>query len=175
MFIQTYLIMSTSYNYRTLMKKYIYLLFLLPAMGLMSTSCDDDDLPDVDFNVTISGGLKFDDGLYVVQGDELVIESITVTNNESNKNAAIGTPNFYWDGYLLGISPEPPHRFGIPTDDNTAVGSHILEIACPVYAVDKSIADAVLAYRVNVVASADDMPHDGGVSNFTADPKITKN
>ncbi len=137
----------------------------LPYSGFRNyvSSCDDDDnLPDVDFDITISGGVKFDDGLYVVQGDELVIESIKVINNDKGKDAAIGTPSFYWDGYLLGVSPEPPYKFEISTDENTPVGRHILEIACQVFAVDKSIADAVIAYRVNVIASADDMP-EGGV------------
>lgn len=158
------------------MKKYLYLLLLLPAMGLAFTSCDDDnDLPDVDFDVTISGGLKFDDGLYVVQGDELVIESIAVTNNDSSKDAAIGTPSFYWDGYLLGISPEPPYSFAIATDENTPVGRHVLEITCPVYAVDKSIATALLGYNVTVVASSDDMPQQGGTTTFTGSAQMTKN
>ena len=166
--------MTNSYKHSILMKKLFFLLCLIPAFGTMFSSCDDDDnLPDVDFDITISGGVKCDDGLYVVQGDELVIESMKVINNDKGKDAAIGTPSFYWDGYLLGVSPEPPYKFEISTDENTPVGRHILEIACQVFAVDKSIADAVIAYRVNVIASADDMP-EVGTSTFRAEPKLNK-
>ena len=55
------------------MKKFLYLLLLLP-LGLVSASCDDDNkVPDVGVQATLSGGVVDNNTIYVVQGEPLVI------------------------------------------------------------------------------------------------------
>ncbi len=41
---------------------------------------------------------------------------------------------------------------------NAPVGNHLLQIECPVFAVDYSAAVAVLTYKVKIVESADEIP-----------------
>ncbi|MBO4977660.1 MAG: hypothetical protein J6C67_02960 [Muribaculaceae bacterium] len=134
------------------------MLMLLPL-----TAChdDDDDLPRVDFDLAISGATYADGVIYVVQGDTLEIESITVVNLEQGKNAAITAATYYWDGYCLGSTVQPPYGFEIITDEQTPVGRHSLEITSPLLAEGKALATAVLVYPVQVVADEADLPGTG--------------
>lgn len=153
------------------MKKLLYL--LLAVVPFIFTAChDDDDLPKVDFNITISNGTYSDGTVYMVQGQTLTVESITVTNLESNKGAMITAASYYWDGYYLGASIQTPYAFEIETTDKTPVGRHTLQIVCPLLAVDKELATAVISYPVEVVATADDMPT-GGTTAFTGTPSVS--
>ena len=154
------------------MKK--FLTFLLPviAMFALSSCHDDKDLPDVDFNFEIANGTRVDGQLYVVQGDTLEIEAITVTNKEQGQGAMITSASYYWDYYYLGASIQPPYGFEIFVDENTPVGRHVLDVECPLYASDKEPATAVVSFDVQVVASADDIPQTG-TSTFTITPKTS--
>mgnify|MGYP007103219185 CR=1 FL=1 len=156
------------------MKKLFYLLILavLPA-ALLSSCSDDDDLPQVDFTLSIEGGSYADGVIYVVQGQNLTIESITVTNMESNKGAMITSASYYWDGYYLGAAIQPPYGFEIETTDQTPIGRHTLEIVSPLYAVDKELATSVLVYTVQVVASEDEIPNEG-TNVFTGTPTVSE-
>lgn len=148
------------------------LLASLPMIGLTSCS-DDDDLPDVDFHLDISGGVSVDGVIYVVEGEDLVINSVSVTNNESDKSAIITAATYYWDAFRLGTSAVPPYGFTINISEGTALGKHELTIECPVYAVDKSPAVANVFYPVQVVESADDIPGDAeGTTTFVANDHI---
>ncbi|WP_303744271.1 hypothetical protein, partial [uncultured Muribaculum sp.] len=70
------------------MKKLFYLLFALP---LLLISCDDDNkLPDIQMNVEISGATKSDGVLYIVQGETLTIDKITVSSTSATKGIALG-------------------------------------------------------------------------------------
>lgn len=155
------------------MKKYLYLLFALLAVTLTACS-DDNDLPHVDFDISISNGKFVDGSIYVVQGQNLIIDGITVKNTEENKAAIITAASYYWNGHFLGTAIQPPYGFEIEITDKTPTGKYSLQIISPLYAVDKDIATAVLAYNVNVVASPDDLPADGSVS-FTDTPAISSN
>ncbi|MDE5628202.1 MAG: hypothetical protein K2I69_01430 [Muribaculaceae bacterium] len=147
------------------MKKYLFLLLLLvPALSLVSCS-DDHDLPNVDFNFTFENAVELDGTLYVVQGETFEIASIQVINKEEGKNALITAANYYWDYYFLGSTVQPPYGFEISVEENTPLGEHLLEVECPLYAVDKEPAFAVVAFNVKVVASAEDIPDEG--SSFT--------
>ncbi|MDE6136660.1 MAG: hypothetical protein K2F97_04225 [Muribaculaceae bacterium] len=141
-------------------KAFLYLLLLasLPVIGLTACSDDGDDLPDVNFSLDIAGGVSIDGVIYVVEGEDLVINSVSVTNNESDKSAIITAATYYWDAYRLGTSAVPPYGFTIHIAEGTAIGKHELAIECPVYAVDKSPAVANVFYTVQVVESADDIP-----------------
>lgn len=154
------------------MKKFLFL--LLAALPLVFTACsDDDDLPNVDMTISLENGAYLDGTLYVVQGENLTISGITVKNLESGKAAMITSADYYWDGYFLGTAIQPPFAFEIETTDKTPVGRHSLEIVSPLYAVDKDLAIAVLAYPVQVVASEDDMP-DQGTTTFSGSPSVSK-
>lgn len=141
-------------------KAFLYLLLLasLPMIGLTSCSDDGDDLPDVNFSLDIEGGVSVDGVIYVVEGEDLVISAVNVTNNESDKSAIITAATYYWDAYRLGTSAVPPYGFTISISEGTPLGRHELAIECPVYAVDKSPAVANVFYPVEVVESADDIP-----------------
>lgn len=158
------------------MKKLLFsLLAALPLFMLGACSDDNDNsLPDVDFNITMQGATNVDGTIYIVQGQALTIESITVVNNEPGKEAMISGANFYWDGYFLGYAVEPPYAFVIQTSEDTRPGKHVLEITAPVLAVDKELANALIRYNVVVVTDADQIP-EGGTTTLSIAPQITHN
>ncbi|MDE6301162.1 MAG: hypothetical protein K2M19_05560 [Muribaculaceae bacterium] len=153
-------------------KKFLLALTVaLPAVAFTSCS-DDDDLPDVNFDVAVSGGTVVDGTIYTVAGETLKIDGIKVINNE-NKNAIITYANYYWDYRFIGQNPVEPYGFEIYISEETEPGEHLLEIYTPVYAVDKEPAFAVLAYPVMVVEDASQLP-DNGVSTLKTTPNYTK-
>lgn len=144
------------------MKKIVYLLAaFIPVLAL--TSCDDhDELPDVSFNVAISGGVFSSPGnIDVVQGDTLSIESVAVVNNEQGKAVTIPYVNYYFNYRFIGQNPIEPYGFDVDFPETIPVGKYRLELTAPVFAVDKTPGYAILTYTVNVVASADDLPDSG--------------
>lgn len=149
---------------------------LLPLLALISVaSCSDDkDLPDVDFGFQFENAVRGDDGkLYVVAGDTLKITSITVTNREEGKAAIITSAGFYWDGYPVGVSLVPPFPFNLYIVPQTPAGQHSLDVQCPVAAVDKELATAVVGFRVEVVESETDMP-DAGEAAFSVKASLNQ-
>ncbi len=138
------------------MKKFLYLLFLLP-LGLSSVSCDDDDkVPDVGIQATIAGGVVDNNTIYVVQGEDLIIEKMDIVNH-TGKDAAIGVVNYYIDGVNAGQSLIAPYRFEFFTD-NLPVGEHVLTAEMPVYVVDYPICFGAFSFRLQVVEDAADLP-----------------
>ena len=131
-------------------------------------SCDDNDnnLPNVNVSIDISGGVRVDDIIYVVKGDTLKVEKINVVNREQGKNAIINSASYSWDYHYMGISTVPPFGASIVTDD-MEIGHHLLQIECPVYAVDKSAAKLYMAYKVDVVSSSDDIPEGTVTTSFS--------
>ena len=153
-------------------KNLLFLLALLPlALGFAACS-DDNDLPNVDITTNFGDAKIVNGVVYVVQGETLTIEGLTITNKEEGKGAGISSANYYWDYVFVGTNPLPPYGFKFETTEDTPVGRHVLEIICPVFAVDKTLADALLAYNVQVVASPDDIP-EGGESTDTTTPAVT--
>ena len=71
------------------MKKFPYLLLLLP-LGFLASCNSDDDLPDVDITVTFDNVVEGEDAIYVVKGDTLKIESITCKGNDNKQAAETG-------------------------------------------------------------------------------------
>lgn len=138
------------------------------ALILGFSSCNDDnDLPDVSLLVEFNDATIADGTIYVVQGETFEIESVTPVNNESNKAVELGGVSYYWDYQILGASNIKPYGFEITVTPETPVGRHILELFCPVYAVDKAPANAMISYNVEVVASADDLPDNGSTTVST--------
>lgn len=143
------------------------LLAMIPLMFAVSSCSDDNDLPNVEFNIQIEGGTYLDGTLYVVQGNTLEIQSITVTNKEENKAAAIASAAYYWDGYYLGTNFIAPYGYEIMTNEDTPLGNHVLQINSPLMAVGKELATSVIVYDVKVVQTEEDMPQ-GGVTTFSS-------
>lgn len=140
------------------MKKIFYLILLLiPSLAL--TSChDDDDIPNVDFNIALDeNATEVNGDIYVLEGQNFSITGISVTNLDSNKGALITSASYYWNGYYLATNIQPNYGYTFNLE-NTPVGKYRLEIECPVYAADKSPATAVVFINVYIVASADDIP-----------------
>lgn len=140
------------------MKKTLILLSLIiPALAFVACQ-DDNDLPKVKLEVDFGEATVVDNTVYVVQGESFEVTGIKVINEESDKNAGITQASYYWDYYYLGTAVQPPYGFEVQLDDNTPVGRHLLEIESPLFAVDKAPAFAVMAFDIEVVASADDLP-----------------
>lgn len=153
------------------MKRFLYLFLVIFPMVLLGACSDDDDLPNVDFQLSISDASYIDGTIYVVQGDTLKIDSIKVVNLEEGKAAAITSAAYYWDMFYLGTNIVAPYGFEIVTSDATPIGSHRLLIEAPVLAVDKSLANAFLSYPVEVVGKVEDIPS-GGQGKFIVSPKL---
>lgn len=154
-----------------MLKKFLLALAVaLPAVAFTSCS-DDDDLPDVTFDVTVSGGTVYDGKIYVVAGNDLTIDGIKVINNEK-KPAIISYANYYWDYRFLGRNLIEPYGYELYISNETAPGEHLLEIYAPLYAEDKAPAFAVLAYQVVVVEEESQLP-EGGTSSLTTAPTYT--
>ncbi len=156
------------------MKKLLILLTVLVPL-IYATSCnDDDDLPNVKFNVAITGGQFVGEQIYVVSGDTLSFDSVGVINNDAGKAALITYANYYWDYQFIGQNMIPPFGYNIYINESIPLGRHLLEIYAPVYAVDKSPAFAIYAVFVNVVGAAEDIP-ENGTEVFVATPSIQLN
>ncbi|MCM1068163.1 MAG: hypothetical protein NC418_11380 [Muribaculaceae bacterium] len=152
------------------MKKFLTMMLMaLPLLGL--TAChDDDDVPDVDFNIAIENAVRADGYLYVVQGETMEVASIEVKNNDAGKPAMITAANYYWDYRYIGSSIEPPYGMEIEISETTPTGEHLLEIECPLFAEDKAAATAIVSFNVKVVSDQSELP-DTGEQTFTVHPK----
>ena len=139
------------------MKKFFYLLLLALPLAFVSCS-DDDDLPNVTFNLVVGDGNEMvDNTIYVPVGTDLTISQLSCTNVDEKKAATITNATYFIDGYRLGTSLVAPYSISIPTTE-MSVGKHTLSIETTVLAVDKTPAFAIVSYPVEVVASASDMP-----------------
>lgn len=135
---------------------------LIPAF-MSVTSCDDDDgsdLPDVEIKASFSGAYCSEGILYVVSGDDLVVDALTLTDHTS-KGAVIGSATYIWDGRRYGASIVSPYGMEFGTA-GVSLGRHVLQIQASVYAVDYPPCTAILSYRVEIVAEASAIP-DGAV------------
>lgn len=139
---------------------------------LFFASCDDEkSLPDVDVSIQIDGGVKVDGVIYVVQGDNFTVQAINVENREQGKNALITSATYSWDYHFVCVSVAPPFGAEFETE-NMEPGNYLLQIECPLYAVDKSPANLYMAYKVKIVESADDIPSGEATTQFLAEPGI---
>jgi len=131
-------------------------------LTFVAVACDDDDndIPNVGIQATISGGVFEGDEIYVAQGDELVIDALTLTNN-TDKEGALGAVSYYWDHYLIGTNLTQPFELKLETADQP-VGRHLLQAQMPIYVVDYPICWGYIQYYVNIVEAQDDLPDSGG-------------
>ena len=156
------------------MKRFIYLLLMLPLLGLVSACHDDKDLPDVSLSLDYSGGTQQDGAIYVVQGDTLTINALRAIPAEGTKAATLTNVVYFWDG----MPQTPPIDPNQPIQFNTAemeVGNHTLGANATVLQVDKEIGFAVTQFPVVIVASDSDQPGEGDSGTITPDTRITDN
>lgn len=137
------------------MKKVLFLLLVLP---LVLASCkDDDEMPNVKFNIDISGGKNINGIIYVVKGDTLQINDIYVVSQD-DRNVAMGEVSYFWDGLFLITKQFPPYKISIPTAD-MKINNHIFEFNCPLYVEESPILTAYFRYPVKLVSSVDSIPN----------------
>ena len=152
------------------MKKNLPFALLIAALPFVATSCsNEDDLPNVDYSVEITGALVDQETgtIYVAQGDTLNIESITVKNLDSDKNAGITGAEYFWDYNFIGNSPFAPYGYKIYVSDETPLGEHALTIRMGVVAVDKEPAVGIVNYNVQVIPNDNDAPSTAAVQPLT--------
>ncbi|MBD5226251.1 MAG: hypothetical protein HDS68_09890 [Bacteroidales bacterium] len=154
------------------MKKFFYYLLLALPLGFMTTSCDDDEdkVPNVNIQATISGGVFEDDEIYVVQGEDLVIDGLTLVNN-TNKEGTLGAVTYYWDHYLIGTNVTQPFTLTVDTSDQP-IGRHLLQAQMPIYVVDYPVCWGYIQYYVNIVADSSELPGNGDVSGDNSTSKV---
>lgn len=152
------------------MKKLLYLL-LLPLMAFVASCSDDDDnLPQVDFSITMSNVVESNGAFYAVKGDVVSVDQVSV-KSLTDKNAAVTGVRYFLDGIPVFGSVENPFSGQIPTEA-LSVGTYTLNVTCTVLQVDKTIANAVLNYPLIIVASADDLPDGTTVGTYTLSDRV---
>lgn len=156
--------------------------FLFAITALLISSCDhNDDIPDVDVSITVSGCVVHDNTMYVVKADGFEVVSVNL-ENRGTKNAVIGSVVYFWDYMRVGDSVIAPYSYKFNTSA-TETGPHLFQMEAAVYAVDYSPAVAFLSYNVVVVDSTDDIPDGAGDpsdtyqlnASLTKDKSIGKN
>ncbi len=154
------------------MKRLYYLLLALPLAFF--ASCDDDnDLPEVTFDVTMSGGVESEGQIYVVQGETLMVDEVKVTS-DTNSAATLGATTYFWNGLPVGTTIVVPFAWEFNTT-GLEPGAYSMQIQTNVYQTDKAPAVALLSYRINVVASADDLPAGSvALGTRTVTPQISE-
>ncbi len=143
------------------MKKVFYLLLVLP---LLMVSCDDDhddDFPRVKMSIDISGAKVIDNTIYVVQGDTLSIDSISVVPVKHNQKVVIAATSYYWDRMYVGTATIPPFDYSVDTG-LLMTGRHLLQMRSSLLAVDYPPVVAIMTYPVRIVEDEADIP-DGNI------------
>lgn len=134
------------------MKKLFLSLLLLPAVAAFTgCSSDSEDLPDVDMEVTISGGVQDpdDNKIYCGQGTDLVVESVTAIPT-NGKKTTVGLTTYYLNGLPQYQTVTQPFGCTLPTD-GLAVGEYAFQIKSAVYQVDKTPAIVLMSYDLVIV------------------------
>lgn len=156
------------------MKKFLFLLFALPMLAFVATSCSDDDkdMPDVTLSVEYSGATLSDGVFTVEQGDTLTIEALKVTPAEGTKQAVLGPVTYFIDGFPQFTTAIEPFSCAIPTGD-MQIGKYLLQARANIFQVDKTVAFGVFTYTINVVEKQSTGGTTGGSGTDTPQTKIT--
>ncbi len=157
------------------MKRFLYLLLALPLMGLMASCSDDEkDLPDVTFSMDYSGATLVDGVLTIPQGNDLVINALSVTPAEGTKKATLGRVTYFIDAFPIYETIVDPYSVTISTQ-NLEVGRHVLQIRAGIFQVDKEAAFGVFSYPLEITEPVpDDTPGDNPGGTVTPDVTITE-
>ena len=147
------------------MKKILYSLMILPMLAVMSScSNNDNDLPEVDLQVTVSGGEQnsADNKIYIEQGTPFKVESVTAVPR-NGKKATLGLTTYYLNGIPQYQTVTVPFACTISTEE-LEPGEYSFQIKSAVYQVDKVAAFVLMSYDLVVVPPASDIPATHGRS-----------
>ena len=154
------------------MKRLIYLLLVLPLLGLVSSCDDDKDLPQVSLSIDYTGATEEDGTIYVVQGDTLNVTALRAVPAEGTKAATLGVVAYFWDGIPQGRTAISPFAISINTAD-MELGQHYLGVNATVLQVDKEVGFAVTRFPIVIVANDSEQPGDGNGGTSTPDTRIS--
>jgi len=154
------------------MKKLFYLLFLLPLAFLASCN-DDDDLPQVDFSITISNVALNNNAFYSVKGDVVTIDNVSV-KSLTDQNAYVTGVRYFLNGIPIFGTIESPFICELETKD-LSTGTYTLNVTSTILQVDKSIANGIINYPLIIVDSADDLPTGTTIGTQTLTTRIQPN
>lgn len=153
------------------MKKLFYLLLLLP-FGLFA-SCSDDDVADVDLNVTMSGVTQLNDSFYAVATDSISIDGVTATSL-TDKAATVTNIRYQINGVPVFGTFENPYSITVPNELLTT-GTNYINVYATVLQVDKSITSAGVQYPLVVVDSVASLPEGApAVGTYTRTFNVSK-
>lgn len=147
------------------MKKIFYLLLFLPLAFTLASCGNDDEVPDVNLQAKVSDAVVSDNVIYIVKGETLKIDGITLVNN-TGKEAALGVVTYYLDGLVLGQCAIQPYGFEMSTE-NLRTGMHQISAEMPIYVVDYPVCWGAFSFNINVVESADDLPSQPTATTIT--------
>lgn len=151
------------------MKKLLLSLMLLPALAFVSScSNDDDDLPEANIEVAISGGQQssVDNKIYVERGTPLVFESLTAVPT-NGKKTTLGLTTYYLNGLPQAQTAVEPFGATLETFD-LEPGSYTLQIKSAIYQIDKSAAFVLLTF--DLVVTEPDTDTSDTPDTSTAEP-----
>lgn len=156
------------------MKRILYLLLVLPLLGLISSCNDDKDLPQVSLSIDYTGATMQDGTLYVVQGDTLNITALKAIPDEGTKAATLGVVAYFWDGIPQGRTALSPYAISIKTND-MELGNHSLGVNATVLQVDKEVGFAIAQFPIVIVENNADNPDEAKAGTIVSDTHITDN
>lgn len=139
------------------MRKFLNLLLFMSVMTALTSCHDDDNIPQVTFNVNYEGAIKTDGVFYVVRGDVFTITSVTVTPVDGTERAELGPVTYAWDYGVLGTNFISPYGLSIDTSVEP-LGNHLLQLTATVIQEGKSLGQAAIGLPVKIVASPEDIP-----------------
>lgn len=113
-------------------------------------------MPNVDITAAFQGGTQVDGSYYVVKGDTLAVEGMTLVNYGKDE-ATIGGVRYFLDYMPIGTSIVPPYGIKIITD-NLPAGNHLLQAEMPIYAVGYSLCTGYIAKKITIVDEQEDIP-----------------
>ncbi|MCF0179953.1 MAG: hypothetical protein HUJ97_06895 [Bacteroidales bacterium] len=141
------------------MKKWLFTIIvaLMPFMAGTFTSCSSDNLPKVKISLDVAENTPTIDGVvYVVKGDSIHVNKLTVTNLDSSTPTILNRVMYRFD-YSSFTETASPFAIDFPTKD-ASVGNHEIYIECQVLATGSPVCFAVCSFPVKVVASKEDIP-----------------
>lgn len=155
------------------MKKFLLALIALPMMALGFTSCsDDDDLPEANIEVKISGGVQNpdDNKIYVTEGDVLTFESITAVPT-NGKKTTLGFTTYYIQGIPFAQTFTVPFGASLDTEGMNP-GEYVVQIKSELYQVDKTAAFVLLSYQLVIepATGGDDSGDEDTPASYVAKP-----
>ena len=137
------------------MKKFYYLLALLPLSLFISCSNDDNFSP-TNVTITLNGVSLLDNTFYTVAGEDITIESLDAKAIDG-KTTQLGGLTFYLNGVpMIG---NPGDWFdGTFSTENLPAGNYTLDVTGNLLQVDSPIIGFALSYPLKIVENIEDLP-----------------